>query len=149
MICDLLSELSRQFKAGLRKAAGMVEVRLTPALGEVLACLGRNPEANLSMLSDYTGRDKGQITRMVADLESLGLIVRERPASDRRFVRLRLTPRGSDLYQHVLARRSELSAIMLQNLTAKEHRLLLDLLVRMRSSLHTQEHGLDPLQDVD
>ena len=134
-ISDLLSELSRQFKAELRRAARTGEVQPTPFQGDVLAFLGRNPGANLYTLAEQTGRDRGQTTRVVADLEALGLVARERPMGDRRFVSVRLTPKGNDVYRRVLAKRAEIAAIMLESFTADERRLLLNLLARMRSSL--------------
>lgn len=135
-VSDLLSELSRQFKAELRRAARTGDVQPTPFQGDVLAYLGRNPGANLYTLAEQTGRDRGQTTRMVADMEALGLISRERPAGDRRFVSVRLTSKGNDVYRRVLAKRAEIAAIMLESFTAEERRLLLNMLARMRSSLH-------------
>jgi len=134
-ISDLLSELSRQFKAELRRAARTGEVQPTPFQGDVLAYLGRNPGANLYTLAEQTGRDRGQTTRAVADLEALGLVARQRPMGDRRFVSVRLTPKGNDVYRRVLAKRAEIAAIMLESFTADERRLLLNMLARMRSSL--------------
>ena len=135
-VSDLLSELSRQFKAELRRAARTGDVQPTPFQGDVLAYLGRNPGANLYALAEQTGRDRGQTTRMVADMEALGLISRERPVGDRRFVSLKLTSKGNDVYRRVLAKRAEIAAIMLESFTAEERRLLLNMLARMRSSLH-------------
>jgi DNA-binding MarR family transcriptional regulator len=134
-VSDLLSELSRQFKAELRRAARTGEVQPTPFQGDVLAYLGRNPGANLYALAEQTGRDRGQTTRVVAELEALGLVARERPVGDRRFVSVRLTPKGNDVYRRVLAKRAEIAAIMLESFTADERRLLLNMLARMSSSL--------------
>jgi DNA-binding MarR family transcriptional regulator len=134
-VSDLLSELSRQFKAELRRAARTGEVQPTPFQGDVLAYLGRNPGANLYALAEQTGRDRGQTTRVVVELEALGLVARERPVGDRRFVSVRLTPKGNDVYRRVLAKRAEIAAIMLESFTADERRLLLNMLARMRSSL--------------
>jgi DNA-binding MarR family transcriptional regulator len=136
-VSDLLSDLSRQFKAELRRAARTGEVQPTPFQGDVLAYLGRNPGANLYTLAEQTGRDRGQTTRVVADLEALGLVTRERPADDRRFVSVRLTTRGNGIYRRVLAKRAELAAIMLESFTAEERRLLMKMLARMRSNLRT------------
>jgi DNA-binding MarR family transcriptional regulator len=136
-VSDLLSELSRQFKAELRRAARTGDVQPTPFQGDVLAYLGRNPGANLYTLAEQTGRDRGQTTRVVADMEALGLISRERPVGDRRFVSLRLTSKGNDVYRRVLAKRAEIAAVMLESFTAEERRLLVNMLARMRSSLRT------------
>ncbi|WP_201840423.1 MarR family winged helix-turn-helix transcriptional regulator [Microvirga zambiensis] len=135
-VADLLSELSRQFRVELRQAMNLDKAQTTPFQNEVLACVGRNPGANPNSLSDITGRDKGQITRIIAELEILGLLRREKSASDRRSVSVNLTQSGEEVFQRVLAKRAALSDKMLSSLSAKDRSALVEMLRRMRSDLH-------------
>lgn len=138
-ICDLLSELAHQFKTELRRRArNGEEAPPTPLQGDVLAYLGRNPETSVNALAERIARDPGQTTRLLIDMEKLGLIVRERSKQNRRFVSVSLTSRGTDVYQRVLAKRAELAATMLEGLVPEERRQLSDLLSRMRSNLRAQ-----------
>lgn len=49
-------------------------------------------------LAERLGLEKSTISRMVADLERRGHLVRERDPENRRFYRLRLTPHGRELH---------------------------------------------------
>lgn len=138
-INDLLSELAHLFKTELRRTAWNGEVApATPLQGDVLAYLGRSPGANVNALADRIGRDRGQTTRLLIDMEKLGLIIRERSASNRRFVGVSLTSKGHEVYRRVLNKRAELAATMLENLIPEERRQLSEMLFRMRSNLRAK-----------
>ena len=86
-------------------------------------------------LAYLSGRDKAQVTRILAELEALELVTCERSTLDRRSTRLKLTEGGEEIFRQVLARRRVLAATMLKSLTADEGTTLHDLLVKLRSSL--------------
>lgn len=136
-ISDLLSELSRQFKTELRRAADLGDAQPTGFQSEVLAYLGRNPGASPNALAELTGRDRAQITRAVAELEDFGLVMREKSKIDRRSVSVNLTPSGEELFHRVLSKRAALSSAMLETLTQKERTMLVKMLGKMRSGLQS------------
>ena len=86
-------------------------------------------------LADLSGRDKAQVTRILAELEALGLVTRVRSTLDRRSTRLKLTQGGEEVFRQVLSKRRALAAAMLKPLTAEERAALRDMLGKMRSVL--------------
>ena len=76
---------------------------LTPQQYNVLRLLRAEhpePQPTLSLADRLISRAP-DITRMLDKLEQRGLIVRERPASDRRIVRVTITAAGLDLLQTI------------------------------------------------
>lgn len=134
-ITNLLSEISRLFRTEMRAASAVEEKEPTPFQNEVIAMVGRNSGIGILALAELAGRDKAQITRIIAELEALGLVVRERAASDRRLWQLMLTNAGETLFRQVHARRSALSAKMLSALAPHERDQLQAMLTKMRDAL--------------
>jgi DNA-binding MarR family transcriptional regulator len=60
----------------------------------VIATLGRYEHLTATTLSQETCHDMGALTRIVDDLETEGLVRRERTERDRRVVEIALTPQG-------------------------------------------------------
>lgn len=146
-ITNLLSEISRQFRMQLRAAAIDGE-EPTPFQSEVVAIVGRNGGIGTPALAQLSGRDKAQITRIVAELETLGLVRRERSTRDRRLSLLTLTNAGDDLFRQISARRTALSATMLGPLTLGEREQLLVVLLKMRSALKSKAESDDETTGV-
>jgi len=60
----------------------------------VLALLCSGTASTAAELSREVGHDAGAMTRVIDQLETLGLLTRERDLEDRRIVKLRMTPEG-------------------------------------------------------
>lgn len=69
-------------------------------------------------------RTTGNVTLVVDNLERRGLVQRERRASDRRFVLVRLTPAGEELIREVFPRHADAVATEMATLSSEEHRQL-------------------------
>lgn len=70
------------------------DIYLRPGRFATLTLIGCNPGISQTALSRANGRDKSTLTPVLADLESRGLIRRQRTEADRRAYRLSLTPAG-------------------------------------------------------
>jgi DNA-binding MarR family transcriptional regulator len=92
---DLLMDLVRTVGAVQQAIAGQP---LT--LSQVFALHEIDCRAGLSQrdLADRLRLEKSSISRMVADMEARGLLIKERDPANRRFYRLRLTDRGRALH---------------------------------------------------
>ncbi|WP_167377996.1 MarR family winged helix-turn-helix transcriptional regulator [Rhizobium gallicum] len=134
-IIELLSELSRQFRTELRHASEVGGRQPTPFQNEILAYIGRNPGLGVLALADLSGRDKAQVTRILAELEALDLVTRERSTLDRRSTKLKLTGAGEEIFQQVLRKRRVLASSVLEQLTSEERAMLRNMLRKMRSGL--------------
>lgn len=121
---------SQQLRA-LRDAG----LALTHGEGRVLGFFARHPGASLSELVAGSGRDKGQMARLVAGLRERGLLQGEPDPADRRVVRLQLSAAGRTAFQALRRQARRLEAQAVQGLHAAEREQLLALLTRVREAL--------------
>jgi DNA-binding MarR family transcriptional regulator len=110
---------------------------LTPMEGKFLGLLARHPGATQSDLVAHTGRDKGQIARLVNGLRERGLVEATADAHDRRSQRLHLSEAARALHDAVHRERERLSAVAVLGLDADERQRLLGLLARVRENVDT------------
>jgi DNA-binding MarR family transcriptional regulator len=108
---------------------------LTHMDGKVLGFFARHPGATPSELAAHSGRDKGQLARLVAGLKDRGLLEASADAADRRSVRLRLTTEGRAVQKALQRQRQLLADAAVAGLTVEERRQLAALLDRVRSTL--------------
>lgn len=137
-ILELVSELSWTYRAEIRRLAALDEPQLAPFQNEVIGLLGRNPGATPNLLSELTGRDRGQITRLLVELEKMGLVGREKSPADGRSVILSLTTKGDSLFKGVLDKRAEMARIMLQQFDDAQQKALADMLSKLIESLKSK-----------
>jgi DNA-binding MarR family transcriptional regulator len=96
------------------KRVGQTDLR--PGRYAILKLIAENPGISQTVLSQASGRDKSSLTPALDDLETRGLIRRERVATDRRSYALFLTPAGrtalAALDQQALAHNATLDRIV-------------------------------------
>ena len=78
-------------------------LRLTPSQFDVIVTLGDTQGLTCSQLSSQTLVTKGTLTGVLDRLSKKGLIRRESVASDKRRTKIKLTDKGSTLFQRVFA----------------------------------------------
>lgn len=78
-------------------------LRLTPSQFDVIVTLGDTTGLTCSQLSSQTLVTKGTLTGVLDRLAKKGLIRRESVAGDKRRTKIRLTEKGSALFQKVFA----------------------------------------------
>lgn len=121
---------ARQYR-GLRDGAH----EMTHLEAKVLGFFARHPQATQGELVAHSGRDKGQIARLIGGLRERGLLDAEPDPADRRSVRLQLSADGREL-QRVLHRQARrVSARAVDGLSDAERRQLLTLLERVKANL--------------
>jgi DNA-binding MarR family transcriptional regulator len=104
---------------------------------KVLGFFARRPGATQRELVAYSGRDKGQIARLIGGLRARGLLEARADEADRRNVRLQLT-RDGHVVQEMLQRQSQrLADLAGKGLSAAERRELVALLDRVRVNLES------------
>jgi DNA-binding MarR family transcriptional regulator len=105
-LIELMSFLNspRRDEALLREAG----VSLDRALFPLLVRLGLRGPLSVAALADQVGRDHTTISRQLAKLESLGLIVRQGGGSDRRVRTATLVAEGEAVVQAITAARRRL-----------------------------------------
>ncbi|HEY8453061.1 MAG: MarR family transcriptional regulator [Micromonosporaceae bacterium] len=95
---DLMMELFRMIASVMPTAStGGAPLSLSQAFA--LHELDREVPLSQRDLAELLHLDKSSVSRLAADLERDGLLVRERDPADRRLYRLRLTERGRELHR--------------------------------------------------
>ncbi len=108
---------------------------ITHMEAKVLGFFGRHPGATPSELVAHSGRDKAQITRLLAGLRERGLLVARPDEHDRRSLRLELSPQGRALQQELREQAERLATLGTQGLSAAEQAQLLQSLSQLQANL--------------
>jgi len=104
----------------------------------VLTVMGNLAEMSLRELTDQTQMDKGQISRVVSQMETQGLIVRKADDNDARRLNLTLTPAGSNLYKRTIGVSEERQREILSILTPEELAALRSTLEKLSSHMRAR-----------
>lgn len=105
--------------------------------GRVLGFFSRHPGATQSDLAQHSGRDKGQLARLIAGLRERGLLLATPDGHDRRITRLQLSPQAQALHRRLVVERRRLSEQAAAGLQPDERRQLLALLDKLARHLQT------------
>lgn len=99
---------------------------VSPSQAAVLEALAAHGPQHQQELATRLGRSKAQLTALAEALEGKGLVRRERPAADRRFVTVTLTEAGRALLAVVEPARAQAVAALMGALEGKQRRRLVD-----------------------
>lgn len=121
---------SLQFQA-LKEAAHDLSHMEAKALGFFAV----RPGATQTELVQHSGRDKGQVARLIAGLRERGLLEAAADGADKRSVRLQVSAAGRALQQQVRHEARRVSARAVAGLDDEECRQLLALLAKLRDNL--------------
>jgi len=105
--------------------------------GKALGFFDRHPGATQRDLVQRSGRDKGQVARLIASLRERGLLEASADENDRRSVRLALSPAGREVLAALQIQGRQLSALAVKGLSADERQQLSALLARVRGNLES------------
>jgi DNA-binding MarR family transcriptional regulator/GNAT superfamily N-acetyltransferase len=105
------------------------------AEGRVLYEIAIGDGVTPKQVAEVTGLDAGYLSRIVARLERDGLAARERSETDRRSIRLRLTPDGRTMFEGFNRRSAELVEGLLEKVAPQDRSRLVDALGQARSLL--------------
>ena len=119
---DVLESLMSLFggiKRAMRQGLG-ADATVPPMLLRVLQLCERQAGITQQGLARLTGRDKGQVARMVKELLELGLLQREDHPEDRRSHCLRPTPVGRTAVRRFEQAEVAVAQWLLEGMTATE-----------------------------
>jgi len=134
-VLDLIHTIMHQFRSQQFQALREDSHDLTPMESRVLGFFERHPGSTQSDLARHSGRDKAQVTRLIAGLRERGLLQGEADAADRRNTRLSLTEAGLVAQQQIKRHAEELNVQALQGLSAEQQQILQDLLRQVKANL--------------
>ena len=134
-VVEALHHTMRAIRAELQAGARAGGLDLTHMDGKVLSFFAHNPGATQKDLVNHSGRDKGQLARLIHGLKERGLLAATPDESDRRNLRIELTQAGHLAYKVLRERGRELAGRSAQTLSDAERRQLVDLLQKLRTNL--------------
>jgi len=123
LLFELLHEVVHRFKAVLQAAIADDGAGLAVMEARALGFIANHAGATAGDLVRRSGRDKGQIARLVGALADRGLIERA-AGNDRRSHALHLTTAGKAIHRRLEKRRSRAAAAMFATLSPAERATL-------------------------
>lgn len=138
-VLDAVHKVMHLFRAEqYRVLRGSVE-ELTHFEGKALGFFSRRPGATLSDLVSHTGRDKGQLARLIKGLKEQKLLeAQSDDDGDRRSVRLRLTKEGAAVHQVLQRQLGRVARLAVKGMSDAEQQQLFALLQKLRANLETE-----------
>ncbi|MDE1170679.1 MAG: winged helix DNA-binding protein [Verrucomicrobium sp.] len=134
-VFELIHSLMHLFRAEQYRALRGGPHDLSHMEGKVLGFFAERPGAMLRDAVLWSGRDKGQLARIIRTLKGQGLLAEQADPSDRRSVRLRATPEGRAIHLSLRRRLKRLSEAAVSGLGAKERREVARLLGKIKGGL--------------
>lgn len=127
-VLEVLHGLMHQLRARHLGNSDEADPSIGPVERKALRFFAHHPGSTQSDLVNHSGRDKGQLARLIAGLKTRGLLEGRPDEKDRRVIRLYPTEQAQALYQQVQRQRKALSAKALAGLTQEQQHQLLALL---------------------
>jgi len=135
-IFDLIHTIMHLFRSRQYRGLRGGKNEMTHMEGKLLGFFTRHPGATLSDLVAHSGRDKGQLARLVKSLKEDGLLsVQQNKKKDRRSVGLEVTRSGYSVHETLHRQSTLLVKASVNGLKGVERSQLLALLQRVRTNL--------------
>jgi DNA-binding MarR family transcriptional regulator len=138
---DALLGLFAAMRVHMRDSLSGNPQGLAPMHQRMLKFCMQHPGASQQALVQASGRDKGQVARLIKDLEAQGLLLREADPADGRSQRLKLTPAGRAACQRFRKHELAIAQRMFDTMSAHELQSLIDQLGAMRDRLRPTDQA--------
>jgi DNA-binding MarR family transcriptional regulator len=134
-VFELLHDVFHVYRARRQQAIAAAGQPVSHMEAKTIAFFGRRPGATLSDLAAHSGRDKSQLARLIAGLRERGLIEAHEDESDRRNVKLHLTPPAEAMHQALRQELRKVKRAATGGLSEADYAKLLELLGRVREQV--------------
>lgn len=134
-IRNTLWQLAFQFKASTKRTIREYGLHLNGMHVRLLYLIRTQPECAANRLVAVTGRDKAQITRVVKELEAMGLVSRTPHPSDKRSQILTLSEQGRQLMRKTTEAEKAVEQRLLKGMSKEEVAIFLTLAHKMLGNL--------------
>jgi DNA-binding MarR family transcriptional regulator len=137
-VLDVMHSVMHLVRARLGRSKDDAEPGIGDMERRALGFFARNPGASQSDLVLHSGRDKGQVARLIAGLKERKLLQAKPYDDDRRMVRLYPTEQSQVLRADFMRRRKKISVEAVVGLGVEQKRELLTLLKQMEKNLRQE-----------
>lgn len=134
-VLEAIHRVMHLFRSQRHRALDESGSGLTHMEGKAMGFFSRHPGATLSELVAHTGRDKGQLARLVGGLRERGMLEARADETDRRSQRLHLTPEGEASQQAMRRQSRKVAIAAVRGLSDADKQQLLALLARVQANL--------------
>jgi len=134
-VLDAIHSVMHLFRSEQYRALRDGPHALTHMESKVLGFFARHPGATQRDLAVHSGRDKGQLARLIGGLKERGLLDARPDEADRRNTRLSLTAEGRTIQQTLQRQGRRVSDLAVTGLSVEERRQLVALLHKIRANL--------------
>ncbi|MEO8153758.1 MAG: MarR family winged helix-turn-helix transcriptional regulator [Rhizobacter sp.] len=138
-VLDLVHSVMHQYRSQQYQVLRDGPYDITHMESKVLDFFGHRPGATQSDLSQWSGRDKAQLARLIKGLRDRELLAGEVGEADRRSVKLALTPEGQAVLRSLTQQARRLNAKAIVGLSGTEEKQLLSLLQRVKENLDSAD----------
>jgi len=134
-VIDLIHTAMHLFRSRQVRALRESSLALTQMEARVLGFFERHPGETLTALITYSGRDKGQLARLVRGLRDRQWLEARPDENDRRNQRLYLTQEGREIAESLRIQKRDLARLAVQGFSKAEEQMLASLLGRLSGNL--------------
>jgi len=134
-IFELIHSITHLYRSQQYRSLREGAHELGPMEFRALAYIARHPGCTQSDLVTHSGRDKGQLARLIRGLREAELVAAAADPVDRRITRLSLSAAGRGMFDEASLQGKRLSKQAVNGLSAEERAVLLGLLNRVRGNL--------------
>lgn len=140
---DKLEYLLREISAIIKRRGREIlsDYPLTPPQFNALLALRHMGNPTMSQLCDHLALASSTVTDLVDRMERSELVERIRDSEDRRVIRLRVTPRGQEVFEAVISHRRLYLAGVLENLNEQTVGGLIDHLTVLHGLMHDEQNS--------
>lgn len=132
---EAVFKLVYTFKMQLSSELETEGVSVAPMHMKILKMVSKMEECTALRIAKALNRDKAQVTRVLQELTSKGLVNREKNLCDKRSQILRLSQEGEDVLQKMIAIEEGVFARMSKNISAKDQKLFVTLAESLKKNI--------------
>jgi len=128
ILSEKLRESTRLFirKLGVMEQGGAVCCGITYAQCHALVETGRKEILSVNELAELLNLDKSTVSKTVEQLVKSGMMLRETSARDRRYVDLKLTKAGQEMFQSIETRMKTYFTNILHGIPKEKHEQVIE-----------------------
>lgn len=141
-LCRLVGQIRGEIVLGIERALAEAGVDLNFSQFLALKRLGEDGSMAPGELARVLNYNPGALTRLLDKLEQLGYLQRVPDPTDRRALRLELTPAGRRIHTRMITCGNAAADRAFADMTRAEQRQLHGLLVRVLNHLHAERERL-------
>lgn len=141
-LCRLIGQIRGEIVLGIEQALDAAGVELNFSQFLALKRLGEDGPMAPGELARILNYSPGALTRLLDKLEQLGYLQRVPDPTDRRALRLELTPSGRSVHKRMIACGNAAAERAFAEISQAERRQLHDLLARVLNHLHGERERL-------